>query len=194
MTRQFYIPYFAISPYGDDVPAKVMEAAATELENQLGCAWQVLAAKAAFEEAGGLQAFSRGIYPSAITRWSLAAQAALDAAYLAEPPLQASIDDIDQLNAAHLDIIPAALYGYTEDEWLNVFTAHFGMSDHCDSHRQAVAAGRRWLAIAPGACPIAAADQEIRRRCQPERLPADWHAAAGQHSRALQAPELMPAS
>lgn len=190
MTRQFYIPYFAISPYGTDVPAKVMDAAASEFENQLGCAWQVLAAKTAFEEAGGLHAFSRGIYPSAITRWSLAAQAALDAAYRTEPPLQASIDDIEQLNAAHIDIIAAALYGYTEDEWLNVFTAHFGMSDHCDSHQQALAAGRRWLAIAPGACPIAAADQEIRQRCQRDRLPADLHAADGRRPQMPQAAEL----
>jgi len=170
MTQQLYIPYFAINPYGGDVPAHVMEAAVAEFERQLGGAWQVLAAKAAFEDAGGLRAFWRGIYPSAITRWSMAAQAAVNAAYQTELPLQASLDDIEQLNAAYIDVIAAARYGYTQHEWLDVFTAHYGMSDYCDSHQQALTAGRHWLAVAPGACPIAAAEQEIRARCETGRL------------------------
>ena len=66
-----------------------------------------------------------------------------------------------------IDVLAAAHYAYTPSQWLDVFTAHFGMSDHCDSHDEAKLAGSRWLAIAPGACPIAAADQEIRRRCAP---------------------------
>ena len=166
MNTKFYIAYFAINPYGVDVPSKAMEAARTALESRLGGAYQVLAAKAAFEEAGGLHAFWREIYPPAITRWTAASHHAVDAAYRAEQPRQATIDDIEQLNAAYIDVIAAARYAYTEQEWLHVFTAHFGMSDYCDSHQEATTAGHQWLAIAPGACPIAAADQEIRRRCQ----------------------------
>jgi hypothetical protein len=182
MTSQFYIPYFAINPYGHDVPAKAMEAARTALERRLGGAYQVLAARAAFEEAGGLRAYWREIYPPAITRWTAASHHAVDAAYKAEPPRQASIEDIEHLNAAYIDIIACAQYGYSEQQWLDVFLAHFGMSDYCDSHDEAITAARRWGVIAPGACPIAAAEREITSRCPPIRPPpptTDLAAAAG---------------
>lgn len=172
MSSKFYIPYFAINPYGADVPQSAMEAAETALENHLGGAWQVLCAKAAFEEAGGLHAFWRGMYPPAITRWTMAAHAAVQAAYQAAQPSQATIEDIERLNAACIDVVAAARYEYTEDEWLRVFSAHFGMSDYCDSQQEALAAGRQWLSIARVACPIAASDQEIRSRCQRGRPPA----------------------
>jgi len=152
-----------------DLPVKAMEAARTALESRLGGPYQVLAAKVAFEEAGGLHAFWQGIYPPAITRWTGAAHHAMDAAYQVAQPHQTSIEDIERLNAACIDVIAATSYAYTESEWLQVFTAHFGMSDHCETPHEAVIAGRRWLTVAPGACPIAAADQEIRRRCQPSR-------------------------
>jgi hypothetical protein len=155
-----YIPYFAINPHGAAVPKDVMQAAMAALENQLGGAWQVLAARTAYEEAGRQQAARRGKHTAAIKRWRLAAEAAAQAAcYTAQR------DGTDQ---ARIDVVAAARYGYTEAEWLNVFTAHFGLSDYCDSHQQALNAGRHWLAIAPGACPIAAADQEIHARCMAE--------------------------
>ncbi|WP_457422082.1 hypothetical protein [Roseateles sp. P5_E7] len=166
MNIRFYIPYFPINPYGGESPATALEAARAALEARLGGTWQVLAAKAAFEETGGLHAYWRGMAPPAITRWTEAVHDAIDAAYLAEPPRQRTIEDIDQLNAAYLDVIATARYAYTEHEWLDAFTAHFGMSDYCDSHHEAIAAGRHWLAIAAGACPIAAAEQEIRQRSQ----------------------------
>lgn len=164
MTSRFYITYFPVNPYGVDAPAKALEAARKALEARLGGECQVMAAKAAFEEAGGLHAYWGGMYPPALTRWAEAARDALDAAYLAEPPLQPMIDDIDQLNAACIDIVATALYAYSSHEWLDAFTAHFGMSDYCDSRQEATSAGRHWLAVAPEACPIAAADQEIRKR------------------------------
>lgn len=164
MHSQFYIPYFAINPYGTDVPVNAMQAAAVELEAQLGGAWQVLAAKAAFEEAGGLNAYWRGLYPQAITRWTLASQAAAQAAFRTEQPRQRTLDDVDLLNDACLDVIPAARYAYTDDQWLTVFTVHFGLTDHCTSRDEALAVGRHWLSITPEACPIAAAEQEIRNR------------------------------
>lgn len=172
MNTKSYVAYFAINPYGVDLPVKAMEAARTALESRLGGPYQVLAAKAAFEEAGGLQAFWQGIYPPAITRWTAAAHHAMDAAYQVAQPHQTSIEDIERLNAACIDVIAATSYVYTQGEWLNAFTAHFGMSDHCETPHEAVVAGRRWLTLAPGACPIAAADQEIRRRCQTRRLPS----------------------
>ncbi len=164
MNTRYYTPYFPSNPYGTDAPAKALDAACAVLEARLGSAWQVLAAKAAFEEAGGLRAHWRGLYPPALTRWAEAARDALDAAYLAEPPRQESIADIDLLNTACIDVIATARYAYTQHEWLDVFTAHFGMSDYCDSRNEAAAAGHRWLAIAAQACPIAAAEQEIRNR------------------------------
>ncbi|MFG6433054.1 hypothetical protein [Roseateles sp. LYH14W] len=164
MNTKFYIPYFPSNPYGAEAPAKAPEAARAALEARLGGAWQVLAAKAAFEQAGGLHACWRGIYPPALTRWTDATRDALDAAYLAEPPRQVSIEDIDQLNSACIDVIATARYAYTQHEWLDAFTAHFGMSDYCNSREEAAAAGHRWLAIASQACPIAAAEQEIRKR------------------------------
>lgn len=164
MNTKFYIPYFPSNPYGTDTPAKVLEAACTALEARLGGAWQVLAAKAAFEQAGGLHACWRGNHPPALTRWTDATRVALDAAYLAEPPGQVSIEGIDPLNTACIDVIATARYAYTQHEWLNVFTAHFGMSDYCSSREEATAAGHRWLTIASNACPIAAAEQEIRGR------------------------------
>lgn len=179
MNTKFYVAYFAINPYGLDLPVKAMKAARTALENRLGGPFQVLAAKAAFEEAGGLHAFWQGIYPPAITRWTAAAHHAMDAAYQVVQPHQTSIEDIERLNAACIDVIAATSYAYTPGEWLDAFTAHFGMSDHCETPHEAVVAGRRWLTVAPGACPIAAADHEIRRRCQPHRpldLTHDSHA------------------
>ncbi|MFG6459776.1 hypothetical protein [Roseateles sp. BYS96W] len=169
MNQKFYVAYFAINPYGLDLPVKAMAAARTALENRLGGACQVLAAKAAFEEAGGLHAFWQGIYSPAITRWTAAAHHAMDAAYQVVQPHQASIEDIEHLNAACIYVIAATSYAYTPGEWLDAFTAHFGMSDHCETPHEAVVAGRRWLTVVPGACPIAAADQEIRRRSQPHR-------------------------
>jgi hypothetical protein len=164
MNTRYYIPYFPSNPYGTEAPAKAMDAACAALEARLGGPWQVLTAKAAFEEAGGLHAHWRGLYPPALTRWAEAARDALDAAYLAEPPTQESIADIDLLNTACIDVIATARYAYKQHEWLDVFTAHFGMSDYCDSRNEAAAAGHRWLAIAAQACPIAAAEQEIRNR------------------------------
>jgi len=152
-----YIPYFAINPHGAAVPKDVMQAAMAALENHLGGAWEVLAARTAFEEAGRQSASRRGKHVAAIRRWRSAAEAAAQAACDT-----AQRDGIEQ---ARIDVVAAARYGYTEAEWLNVFTAHFGLSDYCDSHQRALSAGRRWLEIAPGACPIAAADQEIRARC-----------------------------
>lgn len=184
MNTRFYIPYFPSNPYGAEAPAKALEAACAALEARLGGVWQVLAAKAAFEEAGGLHACWRGIYPPAVTRWNDATRNALDAAYLAEPPRQELIKDIDHLSAACIDVIVTARYAYTQHEWLNVFTAHFGMSDYCNSRDEATAAGRRWLAIAAQACPIAAAEQEIRGRAhpgQPSALPRDPTAIASAH-------------
>jgi hypothetical protein len=169
MNNKFYVAYFAINPYGLDLPVKAMEGARIALEGRLGGPCHVLAAKAAFEEAGGLHAFWQGIYPPAITRWTAAAHHAMEAAYQVAQPRQTSIEDIERLNAACIDVIAATNYAYTPGEWLDVFTAHFGMSDHCETPHEAVIAGRRWLTVAPGACPIAAADQEIRRRCQPGR-------------------------
>lgn len=163
MPQQFYIPYFAINPYGTDVPVNAMQAAAVELEAQLGGAWQVLAAKAAFETAGGLNAYWRGLYPPAVTRWTLASQAAMQAAFQTAQP-QVSLDHVELLNEAYLDVIPAARYAYTGDEWLTVFTAHFGLTDYCASYQEALTIGRNWLGITRDACPIAAAEQEIRNR------------------------------
>lgn len=167
-----YIPYFAVSPYGIDTPAVAIQAARRMLETQLGGPCQVLSAKAAFEDAGGRPALWDGIYPPAITRWSLAAQAAAQAAFEAAPPLPASIEDIEQLNEAYIDVIGVAQYAYSDVEWLHVFAAHFGMSDYCPSYPEALASGRRWLSITPGACPIAAADQELRMRCRSVQQPA----------------------
>jgi hypothetical protein len=167
MYARFYVAYFPINPYGDAMPEKAMKAARAALDSRLGGACRVLAAKAAFEDAGGLQAYWQGIYPPAITHWTIATYQAVDAALQAEPPRQSSIEDIERLSVASIDVLAAAHYAYTPSQWLDVFTAHFGMSDHCDSHDEAKLAGSRWLAIAPGACPIAAADQEIRRRCAP---------------------------
>jgi len=184
MNTRPYTAYFPSNPYGTDVPATAMEAACATLEARLGGAWQVLAAKAAFEEAGGLQACWRGIHPPALTRWTDATRDALDAAYLAEPPRQQSIEDIDPLSAAGIDVIVTARYAYTQHEWLNVFTAHFGMSDYCNSRAQATAAGHRWLAIAAQVCPIAAAEQEIRERshaAQRLALPRNATATASAH-------------
>lgn len=164
MNTRYYTPYFPSNPYGTETPAMALQAACAAFEARLGGAWQVLAAKAAFGEAGGLHAHWRGLYPPALTRWAEAARDALDAAYLAEPPTQESIADIDLLNTACIDVIATARYAYTQHEWLDVFTAHFGMSDYCDSRDEAAAAGHRWLAIAAQACPIAAAEQEIRHR------------------------------
>lgn len=151
-----YIPYFAVNPQGAAVPNDAMQTARAVLENQLGGAWEVLAARTAFEEAGRHSALRRGKHTAAVKRWRLAAEAAAKAACGT-----ARREGIDQ---ARIDVVAAARYGYTEAEWLNVFTAHFGLSDYCDSHQQALSAGRHWLAIAPGACPIAAADQEIHAR------------------------------
>ncbi|WP_457325907.1 hypothetical protein [Roseateles sp. P5_E11] len=162
MSKPLYVAYFAINPYGEDVPNQAMDAARKALEDQLGVAWQVLGAKAAFEEAGGLPAYWAGNHLPSIVRWTTATQAALNAAFKAEPPRQATIEDLEHLDEACIDVIPAAHYAYTPNEWLVVFTAHFGMSDHCESHEQALNAARHWLTAAPGACPIAAADQQIR--------------------------------
>ncbi|MDR7267846.1 hypothetical protein J2X20_000475 [Pelomonas saccharophila] len=162
MSKPLYIAYFAINPYGEDVPTQAMDAARKALEDKLGGAWQVLAAKAAFEEAGGLPAYWAGSELPSIVRWTRAAQAALNAAFKAEPPRQATIEDLEQLDEACIDVISAAHYAYTPEEWLVVFTAHFGMSDHCESHEQALEAARHWLTVATGACPISAADQQIR--------------------------------
>lgn len=183
MHTRFYIAYFTVNPYGHDLPRKAMEAARAALESRLGGAFQVLAAKAAFEEAGGLPAYWQGIYPPAITRWTIATHQAVEAAFQAVPPLQSSIEDIERLSVASIDVIALAHYVYTPGQWLDVFTAHFGMSDYCDSHQEAISAGRRWLAAAPGACPIAAADQEIRhrtlsRRPQPTMQPSPVQAVA----------------
>jgi hypothetical protein len=151
------------------------------LESRLGGASQVLAAKAAFEEAGGLRDRWHEIHPPAITRWTAAAVDAVNAAYRAEQPLQPGLENIEQLNAAFIDVVATSRYAYTGQEWLRAFTAHFGTSDYCGSHQEALSAGRHWLAIAPGACPIAAADQETRNRCprgHPAALAQDDEPAA----------------
>jgi hypothetical protein len=198
MHTRFYVAYFPINPYGHDLPKEAMDAARAALESRLGGAFQVLAAKAAFEEAGGLRAYWQGIYPPAITRWTIATHQAVEAAFQAAPPLQSSIEDIERLSVASIDVIALAHYAYTPGQWLDVFTAHFGMSDHCDSQDEAITAGRRWLDIAPGACPIAAADQEIRRRCgpvqhrEPARNPSVVNATQAAHLTSFGNPGVQP--
>lgn len=164
VVQEFYITYFAINAYGTEVPDNAIQAADAELKAQLGRAYQVLAAKKAFEDAGGLQAFWRGRPCAPLLRWTRAIQAATSAAYQAEPPSQGFIPSLGALADAHVDVVAASRYDYTIAEWLQVFTAHYGMSDYCSSHQQSLSAGRRWLAISSRICPIAAADQEIRLR------------------------------
>lgn len=168
-----YIPYLT-SPSGRALSGQAREAAALALEAQLGSSCQVLAAKAAFDEAGGAHALGPGPM-AAVTRWTLAAQAATQAACSAEQILQTAAKDIDPPSTACLDVVATARYTYTEIEWLRAFTVHFGMSDYCNSHQEALAAGRRWLAVARAACPIAAAEQEIRNRHA--QTPLSAHAA-----------------
>ncbi|MDR7332123.1 hypothetical protein [Roseateles asaccharophilus] len=166
MSSQQFALYFAISPYGPLVPPRALEAAQQALEAELGGAHQVLAAKDAFERAGGVHALWGGTYTGEIARWTKAVQVAVAAAYRAHQPRQGIAEDAERCRAAFLDVVPATRYPYTPNNWLEVFTAHFGMTDYCDSHEEALAAGRRWLSVARKACPIAAAEQEIRDRCR----------------------------
>lgn len=185
MSRQLYVPYFAINPYGGDVPTDAMDAAREALETELGGACHVLAAKAAFENAGGLPALWRGIHTRDITRWTKAAQGAVMAAFRVQLPAQASIEEMELMEAAYLDVVPATRYAYTEGQWLDVFMAHFGMSDYCGSQQEALTAGRHWLAAAREACPIAAAEQEIRERTRSGQAPATGVVEDGAASAAL---------
>jgi len=172
MGKQFYVLYFAISPYGGEVPVQAREAAREELELHLGSACQVLAAKEAFEQAGGRRAYWHGARCLEVMNWVNATTAAAQAAYRQAPPRQRTLMDHEVLGEACVDVIAAARYSYTLGEWLDVFLAHFGMSDYCASPEQALRAGRHWLEVAREACPIAAAEEEIRRQCQTElRLP-----------------------
>lgn len=166
MSSQQFALYFAISPYGRLVPPRALQVAQEALETALGGAHQVFAAKDAFERAGGVHALWGGARTPEITRWTKAVQVAVDAACRVQQPRQGTPEDAEHCRAAFLDIVPATRYPYTPKRWLDVFTAHFGMTDYCDSHEEALEAGRRWLRLAPKACPIAAAEQEIRDRCR----------------------------
>ena len=66
VSSQQFALYFAISPYGPLVPPRALEAAQQALEAELGGAPQVLAAKDAFERAGGVHALWGGTYTSEI--------------------------------------------------------------------------------------------------------------------------------
>lgn len=71
-----------------------------------------------------------------------------------------------------LDVVPATHYAYSEGQWLDIFIAHFGMSDYASSQQDALTAGLHWLAVAREACRIAAAELEIRERTRSGRAPA----------------------
>lgn len=172
MGKQFYVLYFAISPYGGEVPAQALDAAREELEIHLGSACRVLAAKEAFERAGGRRAYWHGERCPEVMEWIGATTAAAQAAYRLAPPRQRTLMDHELLGEACVDVIAAARYSYTEGEWLNVFLAHFGMSDYCESPEEALTAGRHWLEVARGACPISAAEEEIRQRSQVKLVPS----------------------
>lgn len=91
-----------------------------------------------------------------------AAQGALDAALRAEPPRRATVEDLEQLDEVHVDVIAAPLHVHDRRVDCRVHRPLRNERPLRIAREEAPAATHRWLAVASGACPIAAAHQQIR--------------------------------